>query len=77
MIGEREFFLKEEVQFCVKAKTFVQVAYISEVDFMKVLHRFPNDLERYCYLKDRYVYGSGEDQGMVCEVCSSSHPFNQ
>lgn len=77
VVGEREFFLKETVQFCVKAKTFVQVAYISEEDFTRVLHKFPLDLEKYSYLRDRYIFGNGEDQGIMCEVCASTHQFKE
>lgn len=77
VIGEREFFLKEPIQFCVKAKSFVQTASISEEDFNSILKQYPYDLEKFCYLKDQYHFSEVADYGIACEVCLSNHAFNQ
>ncbi|CAD8104827.1 unnamed protein product [Paramecium primaurelia] len=71
---EREFFFQDCMQFDIVAQTFVQVAYITQNEFLSILQKDRRQYEKYRLILDKTQFGDNSTQ-IKCEACSSHHQF--
>ncbi|EAR90909.3 cyclic nucleotide-binding domain protein (macronuclear) [Tetrahymena thermophila SB210] len=67
--GEIEFFTGKLAETNVKSTDFTTLLILNRNDFIKILKKFPQDLEQFCYIKDKIIFSN--DYSKVFHSCYS------
>ena len=68
--GEREFFNCKAWDYRVKCKEYCTLVKIKRIDFLKKLHEYPEDYEKFCMIKDKLLMPDKISEiSSVCHLC--------
>ncbi|EAR90913.3 cyclic nucleotide-binding domain protein (macronuclear) [Tetrahymena thermophila SB210] len=67
--GEIEFFTGKKPQTNVKSMDFTTLLILNRSDFIKMLQKYPQDLEQYCQIRDKILYNN--DYSKIFYQCYS------
>ncbi|KAL4459922.1 hypothetical protein ABPG74_003448 [Tetrahymena malaccensis] len=67
--GEIEFFTGKKLQINVKSVDFTTLLIINRNEFIEILKNFPQDLEQFCYIRDKIIFSN--DYSKIFHSCYS------
>ncbi|KAM3132822.1 hypothetical protein pb186bvf_015127 [Paramecium bursaria] len=76
VIGERFFITGENTEYSAKTTQFTKIAYINKQNFLELLHKYPEELQRFQESQNKMMMNERiKIQG--CELCYQNHKLSK